>query len=236
MNLLIQFPTFKRSNKFLYVFDKYLSMSSGLHSLEFNINCDENDATMNKVEIIDQIKLNASKYDHVKCSINFDKDTTKISAINDHINDKNFDIIICASDDMIPYEKNWDDTIASAMIEHFPNLNGCISFYDGIRKDGLITYSILGKKLYEYFGYIYHPDYKSLYCDDEFTSEVNRMNCVKYIDHLIVRHEHWSVAGNINSHDCDESAQKTLYYSGRDSLVFNKRKEMNFPKERITID
>ena len=103
-------------------------------------------------------------------------------------------------------------------------------------KGKLITFSILGKKLYEYFGYIYHPDYKSLYCDDEFTQEVKRLGKEKYIDKVIISHEHWSLEGSENHNQVDYAVQKTLHYSGRDGFVFNKRKELGFPKERITED
>ena len=100
----------------------------------------------------------------------------------------------------------------------------------------IFTFSILGKALYDYFGYIYHPDYKSLYSDDEFTQEVTRLNKVQYIPKIIIGHEHWSLEGSENHNDVDIAVQKTLYYSGRDQMVFNKRKELGFPKARITRD
>ena len=138
---------------------------------------------------------------------------------------------------MIPQVDNWDDYIVTAMMEHYPDLDGCISFDDGhADKCGLITFSILGRKLYDHFGYIYHPDYKSLYCDQEFTEEVKRLDKVTYIDKMIIKHEHYAEEGNSNSGDCDYSAKKTLYFSGRDGQVFEERKKLGFPKKRITTD
>jgi hypothetical protein len=168
--------------------------------------------------------------------IHYDKDTDKIGAINAHVDEVDFDIVVCASDDMIPQMNNWDIEIASAMGQHFPNLDGCVHFNDGHTDGKLITFSILGKKLYDHFGYIYHPDYKSLYCDDEFTREVTRMDKVAYIDKTIVKHEHYGEEGNINSGDLDFAAKKTLHYSGRDQQVFKMRQGRGFPKERITLD
>jgi len=240
MNILIQFPTYKRREKFVDCFEKYVKLSSGKHKLRFNINCDLDDTSM--VDIVNNTKiheLRKERYDHISSNINYDKDTDKIKAINSHINPKlfNFDIVICASDDMIPQVQNWDDIIVTAMNENFPDLDGCVSFHDGYVDGDLITFSILGRKLYEDFGYIYHPDYKSLYCDDEFTQEVSRRNCVAYIkDKMIVQHAHYGEEGNINSGHYDSAAEKTLAYAGRDGIVFNKRKELGFPKERITND
>ena len=240
MKLLIQFPTFARAEKFLRVLNEYVETSSSHHQLFFNINCDLSDLSMTNAYVQERVKYILSKKSNVDGVINFDRDTEKISAINNHIQDKDFDIVICASDDMVPKAHGWDNEIAIAMKEHFPELDGCVSFYDGVRdkihKDNLITFSILGKKLYDHFGYIYHPDYKSLYCDDEFTQEVNNLGKVAYIDKLIISHEHWSVGGSENHGDLDLAAKKTLHYSGRDEVVFNKRKELGFPKERITND
>ena len=122
------------------------------------------------------------------------------------------------------------------MKQHFPDLDGCVHFDDGNTNGELITFSILGKKLYDHFGYIYHPDYKSLYCDDEFTQEVRSMGKEKYIDKIIISHEHYSVEGTENYGELDLAGRKTLHYSGRDQIVFNKRKELGFPRERITND
>jgi hypothetical protein len=56
----------------------------------------------------------------------------------------------------------------------------------------LNTISVLGRKMYDSFGYIYHPSYKSLYCDTEFTDLCNGKLASKcaYIPHTLIRHEH----------------------------------------------
>lgn len=236
MNILVQFPTFARPEKFLSCLSKYVNMSSGKNHLHFNINCDIDDATMNNTDSVEAVHTIFRDLDHCDFDMYFDKNTNKISAINDHIENKDFDVVICASDDMIPQEEGWDDTIATDMQMYFPQLNGALHYFDGYKKESLITLSILGKSLYDHFGYIYHPDYRSLYCDDEFTRSVYNLGRVKYIDHLVIKHEHYGEKDNSNSGDFDLSAQKTLYYSGRDQMVFEKRKELGFPKQKITND
>ena len=240
MKLLVQFPTLARQFKFLQCLSKYVNMASGSHEITFNINCDQNDPTMNDDEVrkkITDIFIHQSnKQNRAKANVHYDEQTTKISAINDHIEPDLYDIIICASDDMIPQVDGWDNEIAEAMQEHYPDLDGCVHFNDGYTDGKLITFSILGRELYKHFGYIYNPDYKSLYCDNEFTQVVTRMGKVSYIDKVIIKHEHYGEEGNINSGDQDFSAQKTLFYSGRDGVVFERRKELNFPKKRITTD
>ena len=236
MNFLIQFPTLARPEKFLHVLDKYVATCSTWNKLFFNINCDADDDTMTDPYVQERIKYILSKRHEVDGVINYDKDTDKISAINSNIENKSFDVVICASDDMLPKVYSWDQQIAVAMEKHFPNLDGCVHFNDGNTDGKLITFSILGRKLYEHFGYIYHPDYKSLYCEDEITQVVRAKGKEKYIDQVIITHEHYSIEGTENHGDLDYAASKTLHYSGRDQYVFNKRKELGFPKQRITED
>ena len=236
MNLLVQFPTLARPDKFLKVLDRYVVTSSTWNRVFFNINCDAEDTTMTDPYVQERIKYILKKRNEVDGVINYDNNTDKISAINSNMKNKSFDIVICASDDMVPKQYSWDQKIVEAMQKHFPDLDGCVHFNDGNTNGELITFSILGKKLYEDFGYIYHPDYKSLYCDAEFTEEVKRMKKDKYIDKVIISHEHYSVDGTENHGDMDLAAKKTLHFSGRDELVFNKRKELGFPKRRITED
>lgn len=240
MKILVQFPTLARQFKFLQCLSKYVNMASGLNEITFNINCDQNDPTMNDDEarkkITDIFLHQSNKKNRAKADVHYDEQTTKISAINDHIEPDLYDIIVCASDDMIPQVDGWDNEIAKAMQEHYPNLDGCVHFNDGYTDGKLITFSILGRELYKHFGYIYNPDYKSLYCDNEFTQVVTSMGKVSYIDKIIIKHEHYGEKGNSNSGDTDYSSQKTLFYSGRDGTVYERRKELGFPKEKITND
>ena len=233
MKLLIQFPTYSRPKKFLDVLKQYIETCSEKNEIFFNINCDVEDLTMTDQQVVNEIHRLLKVKNNVDGTVWFDKNTDKISAINDHVEGKDFDVVICASDDMIPKAWYWDVEIANAMNQHFPDLDGCVHFNDGNTNGELITFSILGKKLYDHFGYIYHPDYKSLYCDDEFTQEVRAMGKEKYIDKVIIAHEHYSLMESLQH---DNATQKTLYYSGRDQMVFEKRKELGFPKQRITND
>ena len=241
MNLLIQFPTYTRPQKFINALKRYLFFSSGCHQLHFNINCDSGDATMANDEMRQEIdgvfsEHNTRRIEQQSYSLNYDQNTSKISSMNAHIDGKDFDIVVCASDDMIPKVKSWDDIICQEMVKHFPDLSGCVHFNDGNTGDSLITLSILGRELYNHFGYIYHPDYKTLYCDNEFTECVKSMGKWAYVDKEIISHEHWSVSGSENHNQIDIAVQKTLHYSGRDATVYRIRKIKGFPKGRITDD
>jgi hypothetical protein len=242
MNILVQFPTLGRPDQFLESFGLYLEKLSGKHFVKFNILCDKDDLTMQGPAFTTRLKglvyeNQQGRARHPTYDIYFDKNTTKIGAINSHIDTPDvFDIFICASDDMIPYKDNWDDIIATDMQTHYPDLDGALSYSDGRDIGNLITFSILGVGLYKHFGYIYHPDYAALYCDNEFTDVVNLMDKVTYIEENLIGHEHYAETGNRNSGKTDFAARKTLQFSGRDGIIYEKRKELGFPKERISDD
>ena len=90
---------------------------------------------------------------------------------------------------MIPLKQGYDTIIKDNMYKYYPDTDGVLWFYDGNRKD-LNTLCIIGKKYYDRFAYIYHPGYKSFYCDDEFTQVGNRLGKQQFIDEIIIKHEH----------------------------------------------
>ena len=244
MNFLLQFPTIFRPSEFKECLELYLKTCSQKNFLHFNIVCDEADETMNNENMKDYVRDFFFGNTYCSYSLHFDKDTSKISAINAHIDDiiENYDIVYCLSDDMIPQVDEWDEIIANCMRENFPSLDGCIHINTGEREawKDLITLSILGKNLYKEFGYIYHPDYKSFYCDDEFTTIMKSKDKIYYIDDIIIRHEHHEHSHNPecnrNAGNIDKSVNMNMLNWGRDGSVFSKRKQQGFPKQRITND
>jgi hypothetical protein len=152
-----------------------------------------------------------------------------VQAINANMNDRNFDVVLLASDDMVPAIEGYDDIICTKMQEHFPNLDGCLHFNDGRVGRELNTLTIMGKKMYDHFGYIYHPDYVSLWCDNEFHDVTVAMGKSVYIDQVIIRHAWIDVTGHDSLHRHNES------YHGKDKRVYEKRRNAGYPKASIGI-
>jgi hypothetical protein len=122
----------------------------------------------------------------------YSNNTSKIQAVNADMDkvDWNWDIVILVSDDMIPKVKGYDDIIRSNMT---PDLDRIVWVNDGVQGYYLNTLSIMGRKMYNSFGYIYHPSYKSLFCDNEFTDLCKGSLASKcsYIETVLIRHEHF---------------------------------------------
>lgn len=217
MKLLIKFPTRERPKKFFEVLDLYYSYLRDLN-FQFIISCDVDDYSMNNLETIKKLKT----YPNLKYY--FEKNTSKVEAINNNLKNVSFDILLLASDDMIPIQPGYDIVIKEKMLENFPDTDGVIWFNDGFQGSNLNTLCILGKKYYERFNYIYHPDYKSLYCDTEFTIVSKKLNRAKYFDNIIIKHQQYSIIQK----EPDDLYQRNDSLEPIDKKTFQIRLKNNF--------
>lgn len=145
----------------------------------------------------------------------------KIHAINRDIDKvKDWDILINMSDDMLFNKYAFDDTI----INSFDNNDQFLHFPDGNRND-LATMSIMGRKYYDRFNYVYHPSYISLWCDNEAQEVAQSLGCYKYCNIHIFDHLHpaWG-KGNY-----DMQYKKTESYNPQDKMNYETRKYYGFP-------
>lgn len=218
MKLLIKFPTRARPDKFFKVLDIYYNLLDSLSDTRFIISCDLDDQSMNCENVIFKLK------NYSNLELFFSDNKNKIEAINANINDEDFDIILLASDDMIPQEKGYDTIIKQSFKKFFPDTDGVLWFNDGYQETRLNTLCILGKKYYNRFGYIYNPTYISLWCDTEFTEVSKLLKKVKYIPHVIIKHEHPVWLGE----KWDNLQIKNDSYNNIDMENYLKRKKENF--------
>ena len=132
-----------------------------------------------------------------------------------------WDILIGMSDDMLFIVQGFDNIIRKS----FDNLDQCLHFPDGNRRD-LLTLPVMGRIYYERFGYIYHPDYISLWCDNEMMQVARMLNKYKFVDVNIVNHMHldWGKAPDDETYK--ETRDKGYYRI--DEATFNKRLEKKF--------
>lgn len=219
MKILFKYPTFQRSEWFKRTLDKYFFMLSGHYDYKFLITLNSNDTTMNN----DDMRTFMNGYSHLEYK--YGKHQTKIEACNADMEGEDFDILFLISDDMIPILPGFDNMIVEMMEKYFPEMDGALHFNDGLYgKDRTITLSIMGKKLYDYFGYIYHPAYKSFFCDNEFTEEVMRLKKHIYIPEVIVKHE-WT-----GGPQGDSTYRRNSKLGRPDEATYNRRKAAGFPR------
>lgn len=147
----------------------------------------------------------------------------KVAAVNRDLAGEDFCYLILASDDMVPQTPAWAERIRELMWQHFPNGDGVLHLNDGRVGRKLNTLCICDKRYYDRFGYLYHPDYTSLHCDDEWQAVSEKLNRAVYVDEVLIRHEWTDATGRDPLHLRNES------FYGADGHVFEKRKKAGFP-------
>jgi len=219
MKILIKFPTRGRKHKFFNTFKKYYDLCENINNISFLISIDVDDSDMNNQDTIDILE------NFKNTEVILGESLSKIHAVNRDINvTSDWDILLLASDDMIPVVKGYDKIIIDNMSSIYPDTDGVLWFNDGFQGNRLNTLCILGKKYYERFNYIYYPKYKSTWCDNEFMSVSSILNKHTYFNEVIIKHEHpdWGYGNRDLIHDKN---QIDLSYDNR---LYLERKKINF--------
>jgi hypothetical protein len=220
MKLLIKFPTRGRKQKFFKVFKQYQNLCEDLDNTHFLVTLDNDDDDMKPSEVEEIFNT----FKNVK--VIYGNSTSKIHAINRDIEMVgDWDIVLLASDDMTPKVKGYDNIIRNKMKEHYPDTDGVLWFNDGHQGNNLNTLCILGKKYYDRFGYIYYPEYKSVWSDNEFMMVGNLLGKQTYFDKVIIEHEHpdWGYGRRDDIHQINsknESHDRTLFMNRKENSFY----------------
>jgi len=225
--ILIKFPTRGRRERFFATLQGYQDHLSGQHDIQFVVSCDDDDGEMNNTEVSDRI----GTFPNV--AIHFSPNHSKVEAINADLNQykDSFDILLLASDDMIPEVAGYDDIIARRMAEFFPNKDGALFFNDGFRGRELNTLVVIGSAYYRRFDFIYNPAYTSLWCDNEFTDVARILGRAVYSEQILVRHAHPANLGE----PYDPLYQRNDQFFKLDKSIYEKRRSGAFGLTRRTV-
>jgi hypothetical protein len=228
MKILCKLPTRGRPEKFFATLESLTSRASGDHDIQYLVSIDDDDNTMHTSKVLGKLEAMAG-VDVVSAPR-----AGKIGSVNRdmaHALD-GWDVVMQISDDFICLVDGWDNRIAEEM-EAFPDGDGVVWFFDGFNRE-TDTLCIMGKKYYDRFGYIYNPDYRTLWADTEFTAVADLLDKLVFCDEVLFRHDHpdW-----LHSHGYDGQKQgyDELYMENDksedrewDENLFNTRKMKNF--------
>lgn len=225
MRILLKLPCRERPQKLLKRIEEYKALANDKDIL-YVVNLDNNDQTMNPFLV--------GRLQALGCQIYWGDSMNKIHAVNrdmERITDE-WDILVLASDDMVCVQQGWDSILKSEMVLHFPDTDGVLFHWDGdpatkkhSNGTGLNTMCIIGRKYFKRFSFIYHPDYKSLFCDNEFTEVADLLKKQHRSDTVLFKHEHYT---NTPGHQPDNLMRRTQSFYTQDEMTYNKRKAMNF--------
>lgn len=235
MKVLLKYPTRQRPEKFAENIKRWEEKLSCENSFTWLISLDEDDRTMDGIHGFfsddswaNFIERNPPNGKIAACNAN----------VNDHLREKTefnksfgidghgYDMIWLVSDDMKPEVQDFDLIIQREMETHYPDWDGAVHINDGLQGIRLCTFSCMGMKYYERFNYLYHPQYQSTHCDDEFTQIAWANRRMIWIPEVLVRHE-W-----IGMTDPQDELHKRNHalMNSVDAQTYQKRARAGFPK------
>ena len=217
--ILIKFPTRGRPERFKSTLETYINLLSNKHEVKFVFTFDEDDSKMNNDEIKNYLR-NLS----VKNEFYYGHSKNKIQAINANMENQDFDILILAADDMIPVYEEYDDFIVSEFEKSIYKLDSVLFFHSTRWANLLDIGCIMGKQYYDRFGYIYHPSYKSIFCDNEYTEVAQILGRSNFIENK-EPFKHNFITG-------DETEVRNWQFNNEDTQNYNERKSKNFYLEK----
>lgn len=219
IDLLIKYPTRSRPDLFKRILTEYVNKLSGTLKVKFIISMDLNDSSCNNDAMRHFLENMKSKVD---LEYHYGTSRNKIDACNRDVPSDGWKVCVLVSDDMTPRVQGYDKIIINDMNKHFPDLDGALNYNcGGHAYPKVMVLSVIGNSYYKRFNYIYHPDYTSLFCDEEQTVVARQMNKIVDINHKIITHD-WS---NIK----DDLRKHTEQYYQTDKAVFENRKVKGFP-------
>jgi len=179
------------------------------------------------VDADDATTLNSDEFKQMqwdsKVSIHVGTSKSKIDAINRDVPQSEWDILVNLSDDQIFTKRGFDEVIAQCGKDEFLHLP------DGHVNELLPTMSVMGYDYYKRFNYIYHPDYVSLWCDNEQMDVAKELGCYKYVNEHVFEHLHPAWTGE----KPDAQLEHTQKFYRQDERTYRKRKSLGFPIQSV---
>lgn len=222
MHILVKFPTRGRPKIFLERLKEYANGALKPDKISFLVSYDADDFTMNQDVVAAAMKI------HPDVTMVRGYSKTKIEAVNADIANygKPWKIILVVSDDMALRRHGWDEVIRDAFEKNYPDLDGAMWFHDDSKQKVICTLSCLGRKLYDSFGYIYHPSYRAFFCDNEFSEVCLKSGKIKFTETVIASHIHpaWNKGMPV-----DDTYRRSNKHWHPDHRNYEQRKAAGFP-------
>ena len=196
-------------------------------------NCTSDNFTILVSADFDDDSMKNFSYVHSNVTIVYGISKSKIDAINRDMDiAPKFDILINTSDDMVFQVKGFDNIIRQDFTDNFDQF---IHYSDGNQKENISTMSIMGVDYYKRFNYIYHPDYKSLWCDAEATDVAVMLGKYRYMgdNKILFKHLHpaWGLAPTDAQYQKTEAPE--MWDHDYKVILERKARQYDLPKHLI---
>lgn len=204
----------------------WLERASGSHPLEIVLTVDANDQTSQEAarQFEAYVRDNQLSFDF-KWFIQPEEPFCCVKGWNLAAQHSTGKIIVQVTDDFVP-PPQWDTALLALEPHGWPDGDYAVHVNDGYVRT-LMTLVITTRKRYERYGYLFYPDYLSLFSDTEFTDVAYRDGVVIKAPHLLFEHMH----PDCHKRNRDEvdlvHASSERWQMGE--TLYNFRKQRNFP-------
>jgi len=205
--------------------DAWMERASGAHNIEYILSVDDDDESMQDLGLIKTgEKSRPLQPWPMTIKVYRGKNRLVVDAYNRGAHHATGDILVQVHDDLCP-PKDWDKEIAARLDPKKPQV---LQVGDGTPlnsdKPWLLTVTIMTRAWYEKAGYWWHPDYLSVFCDDDLSLKAQKEDAVVDGKDLIFAHA-WGGA------DGDETYKRA--YEDKNwkhgQRVFDARSAAGFP-------
>lgn len=145
-----------------------------------------------------------------------------VDAINAAARESTGDVLIVVSDDT-GCIRNWDSIIEQATAG---KKDFVLKVFDGIQR-WIITMPIIDRTYYNRFGYVYHPDFKHMFCDTFLTHQADALKKVIWRNDITIPHNHYSVG---------KSTKDQISFTADSTLKDGERTYVNLVRQNLLID
>lgn len=178
MKISVIYPSRSRPEICKATLSKWIECAYLPEAIEWIVSVDQDDPCLSEY-----VKF----YNPGKFILEISRNRSCVDAINIAASKCTGDLLVVISDDFLPFN-GWDGDLKN---EVFGKEDFLLKTRDGIQPT-LVTLPILDRKYYNRFGYVYHPSYFHLHCDEEMT--IVSLMLGKYIkSNLFFEHCHHSV-------------------------------------------
>lgn len=210
-------PSRGRPAQALNCINLWLTRFSKENKIEYVLSLDTDDAS-NYLSVIPRM------HRLVDAKVVVKQNKSVVPALNNGAKVSTGDVLIYLSDDF-ECPENWDRELVKVIGN---KKEFAIWVADGLQ-NSIMTIHMLSRAYYERLGYMYYPEYFSVYADNDITEQAKKDNVMINARHLLFKHNHHSLNGGLPfdatyaKENCNEA-----YSSGR--TLFIKRQQKEFIK------
>lgn len=232
LKILLKIPTRGRGLKHLY---QWWEKAHSPNNIEMIVSVDNDEGPELEAEFSIQILPVAFYHSNIYASPR----TNKIHAFNRDIDKAktDWDILVIGQDDLKVmqdwdkiirdafadrdlYRAKWFDTEPDEVTSAHPRAKKFRKGSPQFLSSFICMHTVMGRYLYEDFGYVYNPIYKNFGCDDEYTHVCRHRGVIDWVGKRPYMHIHASYPGGIPNDQVYQDAVPTIQ---TDHQTFHRR-------------